>query len=162
MLIHRFCASMSVLVVNRLPTMTIKVRGLMNSALRPRMAKNTYKDNFMTSSKIIWLGRVGGSRKANIFIKQLAVEILTEMSVGASQNFTLVADQYSRSSTVWIPWWKNSGEHLQSERMARMRTSLSGRGSGKIRLALGRAATLLETPKRSISTRRRPAPCGGE
>jgi hypothetical protein len=101
MLIHRFCASMSVLVVNRLPAMIIKVRGLINiSALRPTMAKNTYKDNFMISSKIIWLGRVGGPRKANIFIKQLAVEILTEMSVGASQNFTLVADQYSRSSTV--------------------------------------------------------------
>ena len=38
-----------------------------------------------------------------------------------------------------------------------MRTSPSERGSGKYRLALGRAATRLTTPWRSISRRRSPA-----
>jgi hypothetical protein len=40
-----------------------------------------------------------------------------------------------------------------------MRTSPSERGSGDNRLALGRAATRLITPWRSISRRRRPAYC---
>jgi hypothetical protein len=132
------------------------------SALRPKMAKNAYKADFIISTRILCSGGTEGTRKVNVVRIQLDWEILTEMSVGASHNFTAAAPHNSMSSTVWIPWWKNSGEHLQSDRIARMRTSLSERGSGKIRLALGRVATRLVIPRLSISIRRRPVHCGGE
>lgn len=111
---------------------------------------------------IIWLGAVGGCMKvySDIFRIKLAADILTEMSIGASHSCTEMVTQFSISSTVWIPDWKNITDNLQSERIPRMRTSLSERGSGQLRLAFGRPATRL-TPRWSISRRRRQAPCNG-
>ena len=91
------------------------------------------------------------------FRMKLAVDILTEISMGACHTFTAASIHFCTSSKVLIPCWKNSGDNLQSERIPSMRTSPSERGSGKDRLALGRAAIRLVIPKRSISRRRRPA-----
>ena len=115
----------------------------------------------MILTKTIWLGTMGGLKKVYIVCIQLTIMIFTEMSAGASHNFTAMATQFSMSSRDWIPGWKNAGDDLQTERIPRTRTSLSPRGSGRIRLALGRAATRLVTPDPSISRRRRAMLCNG-
>lgn len=91
---------------------------------------------------------------------QQAIDILTEMSTGDAHRVTATSTHFcTSSSAIWMDCWKNRGDILQSERRPRMRTSPSERGSGKDRLAFGRAATRLTTPWRSISRWRRPANC---
>ena len=128
------------------------------------MTKSTYNDDLMISIKIVEFGAERGvmnATSANFRIQQ-AIEILTEMSIGDCHRDTTTSIHFCISLATWMPWWKNRGDILQSERRPRMRTSPSERGSGKNRLALGRAATFLTAPWRSISRRRRPANCEKE
>lgn len=82
---------------------------------------------------------------------QLATETFTEMSIGASHSLTAIFDQASMSAMDVMPFIKKRGVARHSDKMPRMRTSLSERGSAKILFALGRVEIRFITPLCSTS-----------
>lgn len=89
---------------------------------------------------------------------QLAVETFTDMSIGASHSFTAIFTHESASAVEDKPFIMKRGVARHSDKIPRMRTSRSLRGSGKTCFALGRVEIRFMTPLCSTSWRRTPEP----